>query len=112
MNWINLTTEAQLDQLAERSKTIPQVIYKHSTRCGTSTMVLSRLQRSTPPAGIDFYFLDLLKFRSVSDAVSERFHVHHESPQVLLISNNECVYDESHISITMDEIEEQAASLR
>lgn len=36
------------------------------------------------------------------------FEVHHESPQVLLIKNGECVYDESHSGIDMTEIVEQA----
>ncbi|MBX4298775.1 thioredoxin family protein, partial [Mycobacterium tuberculosis] len=34
----------------------------------------------------------------------------HESPQVLLIRNGECVYDESHMAINIDEINEQAAA--
>jgi len=34
--------------------------------------------------------------------------VSHESPQVLLIKNGNCVYDESHGGIQMEEIEEQA----
>ncbi len=34
------------------------------------------------------------------------FSVEHESPQILLIKNGECVYDESHNAISMDEIVE------
>jgi bacillithiol system protein YtxJ len=30
--------------------------------------------------------------------------VRHESPQVLIIKKGECVYDESHSAIRMDEI--------
>ncbi|MGC8020649.1 monothiol bacilliredoxin BrxC family protein [Salmonella enterica] len=44
----------------------------------------------------------------MSNEVAEMFSVHHESPQVLLIKNGECIYDESHQGITMSEIEEQA----
>jgi bacillithiol system protein YtxJ len=50
---------------------------------------------------------DLLKFRSLSDQVAEDFAVTHESPQVLLIRNSECVYEESHSGINMTELEEQ-----
>jgi bacillithiol system protein YtxJ len=49
-----------------------------------------------------------LNFRSISSEIAEKFQVHHESPQVLLIKNGECVYDESHYGIMMDEIVEQA----
>ena len=108
MNWIPLTEQGQLDALIERSNSIPQVIFKHSTRCGTSAMVLSRIERSEAPASIDFHFLDLIRYRDISNRIAEKFAVHHESPQVLLIKNGECVYDESHMGITMDELAEQA----
>jgi len=71
-------------------------------------MAKSRLERSTPPDSIDFYYLDLIKYRLLSEKIAEDFSVYHESPQVLLIKNGECVYDESHSGIQMDNIEEQA----
>lgn len=108
MNWIPLTNEEQLTGLIEKSNTVPQVIFKHSTRCGTSSMVLSRLERSEMPASIDFYFLDLIRHRELSNRVAELFHVYHESPQLLLIKNGQCTYDESHMGIRMDELVEQA----
>lgn len=104
MNWIPLTTEDQLILIKEKSCSIPQVIFKHSTRCSTSSMVLNRLERADAPATIDFYYLDLLAHRNISHKIAEDFQVYHESPQVLLIRNGECVYDESHMAITMDEL--------
>jgi bacillithiol system protein YtxJ len=108
MNWIALTTEAQLKEIAENSVERPQVIFKHSSRCATSSMAKSRLERNFQPAEIDFYFLDLIAYRSLSGKVAELFKVAHESPQVLLIKNKECVYEESHSGIRMDEIIEQS----
>lgn len=110
MNWIPLTSEDQLQLIKEKSFTTPQVIFKHSTRCSTSSMVLNRLERSEAPANTDFYYLDLLAYRPLSNQVAELFHVHHESPQALVIRNGECVYDESHMAITMDELAEQATA--
>lgn len=112
MNWIPLTQEEQLNQIVEKSGTVPQVIFKHSTRCGTSAMVLSRLERSGTPSHIDFYFLDLIRYRDISNKIARQFSVHHESPQILVIRNGECVYDESHISISMDEVAEQAEAAK
>ena len=108
MNWINLTNEEQLQQIKVNSKTKPQVIFKHSTRCSISGMAKNRLEKSTQPDEIDFYFLDLIKYRPISNKIAELFKVYHESPQILLIKNNECVYDESHSGIDMEEIIEQA----
>ncbi|MFY7899929.1 MAG: bacillithiol system redox-active protein YtxJ [Chitinophagaceae bacterium] len=107
MNWISLNSQEQLSAIKQQSFNKPQVIFKHSTRCSISSMALSRLERAEVPQNADFYFLDLIAFRSVSDAVAEEFQVHHESPQVIVIKNGECVYDESHYAITMDEIEAQ-----
>jgi bacillithiol system protein YtxJ len=109
MKWISLTTEEQLDQILAKSAEKPQVIFKHSTRCSTSAMVLNRLERSEAPSHIDFYFLDLIAYRSLSNKIAEKLNVYHESPQVLLIRNGECIYDESHMAISMDELTEQTA---
>ena len=111
MEWIPLTDEAQLQEIVSKSNTKPQVIFKHSTRCSISSVALQRLQKSKQPADVDFHFLDLIAYRHLSNKVAEVFHVHHESPQVLVIRNGECVYDESHLSISMDEILEQANPL-
>ena len=109
MNWIALTDEAQLDTIVEESKSQPVVIFKHSTRCSISSMAKARLDREDNPEGVKFYYLDLLMYRAISNKVAEKFQVHHESPQVILINNGECVYEESHNGIRMDEIVEQAA---
>jgi len=104
MHWIHLTDEEQLKQIISKSQSRPQVIFKHSTRCSISSVALQRLQKAAPPADIDFYFLDLLAHRSLSNRIAEIFKIHHESPQVLVIRDGACVYDESHLSISMDDI--------
>ena len=109
MDWNHLSSIDQLEALATKSFNTPQVLFKHSTRCSISSMALNRLESSTPPAGVDFYLLDLLQHRNISAAIAEKFKVHHESPQVLVIINGECTYDESHMGISMDEITAQTA---
>ncbi len=107
MNWIQLNSPNQLAEIKEKSKQKPQVIFKHSTRCSISSMAKGRLERSSAPDDADFYFLDLISYRDISNKIAKDFHVFHESPQIIVIKNGECVYDESHGSITMDEIKEQ-----
>ena len=109
MNWLPLNTENQIELIRQASFSKPQVIFKHSTTCSISKMALSRFEREEAPENIDFYYLDLLNYRPISAAIAESFKVHHESPQVLLIKNGECIYDESHYGIMMDELVEQAA---
>lgn len=109
MNWLPLTAEQQLESILQQSHTRPQVIFKHSTRCHISATAKNRLEKAAAPGHIDFYFLDLLAYRPLSNKIADVFSVHHESPQVLLIQKGECVYEESHLSIYMDDIVEQAA---
>lgn len=108
MNWISLEHERQIQEISENSNIRPQVIYKHSTRCGISSVVKSRLDRSKLPEDVDYYFLDIIHYRGISNKISETFQVYHESPQVLVIRNGECVYDESHMGITAQDIMAQA----
>ncbi|MCX6337198.1 MAG: bacillithiol system redox-active protein YtxJ [Bacteroidetes bacterium] len=107
MNWIPLNNEAQLQEIIEQSKNTPQVIFKHSTRCSISSMALNRMEQADQPANIDFYYLDLIQYRPISQQIAELFSVFHESPQVLLIKDGNCTYSETHMGIRMDELIEQ-----
>ncbi len=110
MNWIELLEESQLDTIKEESAAQPVIIFKHSTRCNISSMAKGRLDRSEAPQNVTFYYLDLIRFRGISNKIAEVFGVPHESPQVLMIKNGSCTYDESHGAISMDEIAEMAAA--
>ena len=104
MKWIPLQSEKQLEEIKQRSADRPQLIFKHSTRCSASAVVKGRLDRAEEPKDIDFYYLDLISYRPISNQIANIFQIDHESPQVLLIRNGECVYDESHLGISMQEI--------
>lgn len=99
--WKALTTASQLDAIVEESKTQTVVIFKHSTRCGISRMVLNRFESGfdTDMPNVVFYYLDLLNFREVSNEVAVRFQVMHQSPQLLVIKNGACVAQGSHYDI-------------
>lgn len=98
--WINLNSLSQLDEIEEKSKTKTQVIFKHSTRCGISRMVMNQfVDAYDVDANLDLYYLDLLSYRDVSNEVSYKFQVMHQSPQLLIIKNGLTVVDESHGAI-------------
>lgn len=85
------------------------VIFKHSTRCSISSMALSRLEQG----GVDvpFFYLDVIRFRPLSNAIAEKLAVTHESPQLLLLHGGECVYEASHLEISSAELREQLERL-
>jgi bacillithiol system protein YtxJ len=105
--WQKLTEISELNRIKAASYDAPQVIFKHSNRCNISSIALRRLEAHTPIPGTVYHFLDLINYRPLSNAVAELFEVPHESPQVLLISKGECIYDESHLGIQPAELEEQ-----
>ena len=100
--WIPLTSLEQLAGIKEKSAMKAQVIFKHSTSCGISRMVINRFNEEydIPVGGLDLYYLDLHGFRSVSNKVEELFQVRHESPQLLVVKSGEVVAHESHGGIS------------
>jgi bacillithiol system protein YtxJ len=110
MNWIQLENQEQLKEI--KSSEQYSLIFKHSTRCSISMMARKRfeLEWNALPENLNLYFLDLLKFREVSNAVSEIFDVYHQSPQLLLIRNGECIYETSHGEISAEETAEQISA--
>lgn len=103
MNWNRLDDINTLDVVIKESEDTPVVIFKHSTSCSISAMALNRLERSwneSEMENVKVYYLDLIAYRDISQAVADKFGVTHQSPQVLLIKNGECVYDDSHMGIS------------
>lgn len=110
MNWNHLETADQLNQLIDESAQKNILIFKHSTRCNISRATLDRLERNWKDADVPNvkpYFLDLLSYRHISNAIAEQFQVEHQSPQVLIIRNGKSVYDNSHYGIDFSEIREK-----
>jgi bacillithiol system protein YtxJ len=114
MNWKSLEDVGTVTQLQEKSRKRPVIIFKHSTRCSISSMALSRLERAwneQDMEGADIFYLDLIRHRDVSQKVAESFRVPHQSPQLLLIRNEQCVYNTSHLGISYRALKEQIDQL-
>lgn len=107
--WKSLTSEDQLDEIVARSHEKPVLIYKHSTRCGVSAMAKGQLEQEWifSEDEIEPYFLDLIRYRAVSNEIARRFQVTHQSPQVLLIQKGECIYHQSHMGISAAEMKKK-----
>ena len=99
--WIPLSELSQLDTITEKSATKTQVVFKHSTRCGISRMVMNQFVEAynLTENDLDLYYLDLLNYREVSNEVGYKFQVIHQSPQLLVIKNGVVVAHDSHGAI-------------
>lgn len=109
IKWVQLNSNEQLEDLIRKSTEKSQLIFKYSSRCGLSRTMLNRLENDWQPneiTNIDPIFLDILNAREISDNVEKKFGVRHESPQILVIKNGECIYDNSHIQIDYSKIKE------
>ncbi|WP_435415012.1 bacillithiol system redox-active protein YtxJ [Polaribacter aestuariivivens] len=102
LNWIPLTTLEQLDEIKEQSKTSTVLIFKHSTRCGISSMVIKQFEKlfTEEHQNLKVYYLDLLNYRNISDEVGYTFQVMHQSPQLIVVKNGVSVHNASHYDIT------------
>jgi bacillithiol system protein YtxJ len=111
LQWNILTSVAEVEQIIQLSQRVPCLIMKHSTRCSISSIAKLRLEDDwhfTDEELVPWY-LDLIAYREVSNYLADHFSVHHESPQVLLLKDGECMYDASHLDISVEELEEVMA---
>lgn len=101
MNWHILENLSQLDEWFDRSQAQPVLFFKHSTRCSISAAAYGRMERGLNqlPANMAVVYLDLLAHRDVSDALAEKTGITHESPQLLLVVNRQCIFDASHFDV-------------
>jgi len=102
-NWTLLETAEQVDGIKKQPGY--SIIFKHSTRCSISMMAKKRFEMDSDelPSDISLYFLDLIKYRDLSNKIAHDFQVYHQSPQLLLIKDGECILDQSHGQISIEE---------
>ena len=102
LSWTPLVSVEEINTIKEISKNQSVLIFKHSTRCGISRLVIKQFESlfNEENKQLKVYYVDLLNFREVSSKLSEVFQVVHQSPQLLIIKNRISVYNESHYEIT------------
>lgn len=103
--WLQLTSLDQLKGAIESSAQKPVLLFKHSTRCGVSSMAMSGFQSGWEGTEeeIDIYYLDLLNYRNVSNEIAALTGVFHQSPQVIVLKNRAVVYTATHSGINARE---------
>ena len=111
-DWKTLNSLEQLDQIVKDSFEKPVVLFKHSIRCGISSGAKYGLEKdwNFNSTDLDFYYLDLINFRPVSNKIAEQFNVIHQSPQVIVLKNGKAVHHTSHHQISVSDLENALAS--
>jgi len=107
MNWNQLASTVELEEIKEVSKNFYVLIFKHSTKCSASRTALNRVEKywsEEEMKDVKPYYLDLIAYRDVSNKIAGDYSVRHDSPQILIIKDGECIYNESHQWINYEEI--------
>jgi len=102
MKWSELKELGQLDEIDRESIDKTILIFKYSTLCPTSRVVFDRLQRNWKDDemySVLPYFLDLIRYREISNKVADTYGIRHESPQVIVLQEGKAIYNESHMGI-------------
>lgn len=102
MNWITINSTEEVEQIYKSSEYA--IIYKHSPRCMTSLMAYRQLKsdvNTVPHVDVPLYIVDVVNNRTESMSIANSFKVQHESPQLLVVKNGECVFDSSHEDISL-----------
>ena len=105
--WKTLDKIEQINEIKKESETRTVLIFKHSTRCSISGMAWDRLLRRWKPEDsekLSPYYLDLIRYRNVSNMVAEEFGIEHESPQAILIKKGIATYNTSHMGVNYQDI--------
>ena len=101
--WKKMCDDNDLKEAIENSNQNRVVIFKHSTRCFISKTVLKNFENEVKNSDkkIDYYYLDLLACRSLSNKIAEKFGVVHQSPQIIVLENGAAVQNASHQAISL-----------
>lgn len=106
--WKIVAEPSQVERIKQQSKKRPQLVYKHSHRCGNCMLTKRNLEQSAGElSGVDMHFINVIKSREASDLVASQWDIRHESPQVILIENEEVAWHASHGNIDVDAIVER-----
>lgn len=100
-NYLPLESAADFEAAVEASRRHRVAILKHSTTCPVSSLAKNRVDRAIQQKSLALpvYYLDLHRYREVSNLVAERLAVRHESPQLIVVDDAKAVYSATHLAI-------------
>jgi bacillithiol system protein YtxJ len=104
MNWITINSAEEVERIYKSEEYA--IIYKHSPRCMTSLMAYRKLKSdvsAVPHVDIPLYIVDVVNNRKESMTIASTFNVEHESPQILVVKNGECLFDASHEDVSLSD---------
>lgn len=95
-HFVKITDKKSFEELANRSKERPVIIFKHSLTCPISAAAYEQMAEF----GGEVALIEVQRARDLSTEIENRFGIAHESPQVIVLRNGQVVWSASHFKIT------------
>jgi bacillithiol system protein YtxJ len=99
-HFFKITETTSLEELTDRSKDRPIVIFKHSLTCPISSAAYARMEEFDGEVAL----VEVQRARPLSTEIERRLGVAHESPQVIVLSHGQVVWNASHFQITAEAV--------
>ena len=106
MNYTEITSIEQWQDVLKTSNEQAIVVLKHSTTCPISAAAYSEF------TAVDFehaYLVKVIESRDVSNEIAANLDVQHASPQAIVIKDGKSSWQATHHAITAKAIEEAIA---
>ena len=107
----------EFERLLSESHTRPLLLFKHSFTCGISAEALDELiehlNADIVAAGVPdphYAIVTVQTHRDVSNAVSSKLGIRHETPQALLIRDGRVIWSASHFRVTAEAMKQALTS--
>lgn len=113
-HWNVLAQKTDVDKVIQESRERPQLIYKHSSACGTSWFAKNELEHVMENLleTAEIHFVNVIHQRPVSNYIAEKLGVRHESPQVIIIFKGEVTWHVSHGGVNGTDVLSVLSNLR
>ncbi len=100
-NFIEFNKAEKLEELFQASHKEPVVFFKHSITCPISANLFEEMSKVESTVWV----IVVQNARSISNEISKKTGIRHESPQTIVIKNGQPVYHAAHYDIASYDIE-------
>lgn len=101
-HFIRITDTKSFDELTDRSRERPIVIFKHSLTCPISGAAYAQMEGFDGEVAL----VEVQLARALSAEIENRLGVTHESPQVIVLHKGQVAWSASHFKITAQAVAE------
>ena len=103
----SITSESDWTEALDRSSEGPVLVFKHSATCPVSGTANQEMHELAGEDLVPIYRVVVQDSRAVSNEIASELDVRHETPQAILVQDQEAVFDTSHFNVTEDTLREE-----